>query len=50
MPILKFKLLKLGLKTQNKLTIITKVFYNTKMRKWFFELITSKEWLKKLNV
>jgi hypothetical protein len=45
--VLKFMILKVVLKIQNKLNIITKVFYDKKMRKWFFELIANKEWLQK---
>lgn len=44
-PLLKFKTLRVILKIQNKLNIITKVIYEKKMRKWFFEIITSKKWL-----
>ena len=43
---LKFKLIRFLIKVEKNSKIILKIFYSKKMRSWFFEIITSKEWLK----
>ncbi|AQS95117.1 hypothetical protein BXQ17_13980 [Polaribacter sp. BM10] len=43
----KYKLLKVLLKYETKIKIIKKIFTDRRMRKWFFEITTNKEWLKR---